>query len=208
MGEPVEPKPQVPLPGKEYFEITRSYGPSETLIRAIRHTQGREAALDLGSGSGRDSIFLLGAGFDKVVAVDSHPDAARFAELLPEDSRQHLEFHQATFDDFDFGTEVYDVINAQSSLAFQSPQSFVAMFERLKASLKQGGIFVGNFFGDRDEWNKPTDGRVFLSMEEVQALFVGMDILEFNEIDDPEGITANGNKKHWHRFDVVAQRRL
>lgn len=95
----------------------------------------------------------------------------------------------------------------QNSLVYHPSQSFVVMFERLKASLKQGGIFVGNFFGDRDKWNKPTDGRVFLSMEEVRALFVGMDILEFNEIDDPEGITASGDKKHWHRFDVLAQRR-
>lgn len=208
MGEQFEPMHQVPLLGKEYFEITRSYGPSETLVGAIQHTQGREAALDLGSGSGRDTIFLLGAGFDKVDAVDSHPEAARFIELLPEDSRHHLEFHQTTFDDFDFGIEVYDVMNAQNSLAFNPRDTFEEMFGRLKASLRPGGIFVGNFFGDRDEWNTSADSRIYLTKGQVAALFSDMEMLAFEEVDDPEGVTARGTKKHWHRFYVVAQRHL
>lgn len=207
MGEPTEPsRPRLLSP--EYYEATRAHGASEALIEALDYTPGREAALDLGSGAGRDTLFLLSEGFDKVVAVDSHTEGVKLIAHIPEDLQAHLEFVQVSFDDFDFGSNSFDVINAQYSLAFNPRDTFEEMFGRLKASLRPGGIFVGNFFGDRDEWNTSADIRIYLTKGQVAALFSDMEMLAFEEVDDPEGVTARGTKKHWHRFDVIARKPL
>lgn len=207
MGEPTEPsKPRI-LPA-EYYEATRAHGASEALREALDYTPGREAALDLGSGAGRDTVFLLSEGFDKVVAVDSHVEGVKLIAHVSEELKAHLEFVQVSFDDFDFGSNSFDVINAQYSLAFNPRDTFEEMLGRLKASLKPGGIFVGNFFGDRDEWNTPADNRIYLTKDQVAALFSDMEMVAFEEVDDLEGVTAIGTKKHWHRFEVIARKPL
>lgn len=206
MGEPTEPSRPRLLPA-EYYEATRTHGASEALRVALDYVPGREAALDLGSGAGRDTVFLLGAGFDKVVAVDSHPEGAKLIAHVPEDLQAHLEFVPSRFDEFEFGDARYDLINAQFSLPFNATETFHRMFSSLKASLKPGGIFVGNFFGDRDEWNTPADNRFYLTKDQVVALFSDMEMVAFEEVDDPRGVTATGSKKRWHWFEVTAQRR-
>ena len=205
MGEPTEPSRPRLLPA-EYYEATREHGASETLREALGYVAGREAALDLGSGAGRDAVFLLSEGFDRVVAVDSHPAGANLLAHLPEDLKDHLEFAQAAFDDFNFGSYSFDIINAQYSLPFNPGDTFEEMFGRLKASLKPGGVFAGNFFGDRDEWNTPADKRIYLTKDQVATLFSDMEVVAFEEVDDPEGVTATGTKKHWHRVEVIARK--
>ncbi len=206
MGETTEPKQVGPLPPAEYFEKTRSTGASKTLVEALALVPSRAEALDLGSGSGRDSLFLLEQGFKHVVALDSESAAARVLEFVPEDKKSKIEFVQQRFDEFEFGQERFDVINAQYSLAFNPRDTLVDVFERLKASLKSGGVFVGNLFGDHDEWNTPNDTRTYLSRKEVETLLEGLEVVSLTEIDDPHGTTAAGGQKHWHKFDVVAQK--
>lgn len=69
------------------------------------------------------------------------------------------------------------------------------------------GYFVGNFFGLNDSWAKIKEQMVFLSKEQVLDLFKdSFEILEINEIEK-DGKTGLGKIKHWHIFNVIAQKK-
>ncbi len=209
MGEPTEPaKPAKsgPQPLSEYYELTRPTGGSQTLESALRHVEHRNNALDLGSGSGRDSLYLLDQGFAHVVAVDANIGAGDVLKFVPEDAQDKLEFVQARFDEFDFGVDRFDLINAQFALPFNPRDTFNKMFERLKSSLRSGGLFVGVFFGPNDEWNTPGSKLTFHSREDIQRILINMEIIELLEEDEPDGRLANGTPKHWHNFRVTARK--
>ncbi len=199
------PKP-ARRPWSEYYERTRSVGASLSLIEALKNVEHKDAALDLGSGSGRDSLFLLDQGFGHVVAVDAEAGAADVLNHVPEAKRDDLEFVQARFDEFEYGDARYDLINAQFALPFNPPETFDEMFSRLKQSLKPSGVFVGTFFGENDEWNTSVSKQTFHSRAEVEALLSGLEIIKLEEEDNPDGRLADGTPKHWHRFIVIARR--
>ena len=69
------------------------------------------------------------------------------------------------------------------------------------------GYFVGNFFGLNDSWAEIKEQMVFLSKEQVLDLFKdSFEILEINEIEK-DGKTGLGKIKHWHIFNVIAQKK-
>jgi SAM-dependent methyltransferase len=117
-----------------------------------------------------------------------------------------LEFAQSAFDEFEFGEGRYDLINAQFALPFNPPETFDAMFARLKQSLKPGGVFVGTFFGENDEWNTPGAKQTFHSRADVEALLSDLEVIDLEEEDNPNGQLASGTPKHWHRFTAIAKR--
>ncbi len=69
------------------------------------------------------------------------------------------------------------------------------------------GYFVGNFFGKKDTWAKTKEQLVFLTEEEVKALFNNFELIQFDEIEK-DSIIASGEKKHWHIYDVIAKKKF
>lgn len=186
----------------EYHKIKSTKPPSKLLVRALDHVKNKNGkALDLGAGALVDSNFLLEQGFE-VTAVDSSQSSKKIAEEI---HNPKFTFVQSAYDTFAFQPETYDLITAQWALPFNSPNTFLIMFENLKSSLKVGGIFVGQFFGVLDEWNTPDRDMTFNTYEEVQELLSRLYVIELNE-EEKDGTTARGDAKHWHVFHVIAER--
>ena len=186
---------------QDFYRITRDRPPTELLVRA-RALLGRMGdALDLGCGAGRDTRFLLTQGFE-VTAVDENEDAIRYLQELPQ---AHLRVVQTTFEAFPFAPVAYDLINAQRALPFNRPETFDAVFAKIKGALRPGGIFTGQFFGVNDGWNVPERMMTFVTREQSEALLRDLRLIEFTEVED-DGPTAVGTLKHWHVFDIIAQR--
>jgi SAM-dependent methyltransferase len=171
-------------------------------------------AIDLGCGTGRDTVELLRRGW-RVLAIDAQEEAIQRLRQRVETliSSNRLETEVADFESARWTSA--DLVNASYSLPFCPPGSFAGLWERITLSLPQGGRFCGQLFGDHDEWasRPPTFGgewslppaMTFHSRAEMNELFRGYEIEQLTEIDE-EGTTATGDTKHWHLFHVVARR--
>lgn len=172
--------------------------PSPLLVAGLNYLplgSGRQA-LELGCGPGVDAGFLKRQGF-VVTAVDQEAATelylARF-DLIPTIT---------SFERFPFPDNYYDLVNARFSLFFMSRDQFFIVMEKIKKSIKEGGIFVGNFLGVEDQWNGQKNDFTFLNEDEVRGLFPGFQIERLQEIEETRS-DVSGREKHWHQFDVIA----
>jgi SAM-dependent methyltransferase len=184
-----------------FYSITKHHPHWELLERAASLFSQPGHALDLGCGAGRDTRFLLSRGWS-VTAVDREAEAVALLAQLP---GERLRVMQSSFEDFDYGHEVYDLVSAQFALPFNPRTSFNDVVVRIKDSLKPGGIFTGQFFGIRDQWNVPDTSMTFLTRAQVDGLLSDMRVIELRE-EEHMGKTANGEAKYWHVFHIIAQK--
>lgn len=193
-----------------YFSVVKGKPPRDTLMTALanfaRSERGDYAgfAVDLGCGEGRDTRELLHRGW-RVLAIDGHPEALRLLhEQMPPGLDERLEARLAPFHEATWPRGV-DLVNASFSLPFCPPEHFGAVWERIVASLRRGGRFAGQLFGDRDDWAS-IPGRSHQSRAEVERLLAPFDVEELREESKQDGPEA-ARPKRWHVFHIVARKR-
>ncbi len=172
--------------------------PRELLKEAISYVAHKGPALDLGAGSLYDSELLLKEGFEEVVAVDQTP---QFREIPNMHGR--FTYVEKQFNEYAFPTNHFDLVSAQYALPFVSPDEFYGLWKHVRSSLKSGGIFTGQLFGERDGWHESVS-MIFHSIDTVRDLISDFEILAFEEKEYTEK-TPRG--KHWHYFDLIIRKR-
>lgn len=192
-----------------YFACMLGKPARETLVKALelfereRLAESARVAADLGCGEGRDTLELLARGWT-VHAQDGHPEAIGL--LLPRvkpEQRARLttevaDFTRARWPDC-------TLLNASFCLPFCPPAEFPGLWSRIVASVRPGGRFAGQLFGDRDTWASLPD-RTHHRRGRLDALFeqFNLELLQEDEKDDTD---CHGNPKHWHVFHIVARKR-
>jgi tellurite methyltransferase len=172
--------------------------PRQTLLRALEHAGEPGFAVDLGCGAGRDTIELLRRGW-RVLAIDREQEALeRLLAVTGDDDRLATEI--AAMEDATWPEA--DLVNASFSLPFCPREAFPGLWARIRGSLRPGGRFAGQLFGDRDDW--AADLTVH-ARAELGELLDGLDVEHLEEYDE-DGETATGATKHWHVYHVVARR--
>ena len=175
--------------------------PRDTLLEALIRfeAEGRPpgTAVDLGAGTGRDTVELVLRGWS-VVAVDAHPEAIERLRALTGPVQPVL----AAFDEADWPD--VDLVNASFALPFCEPAAFRRTWSRIRGSLRPGGRFCGQLFGPRDGW-APSADMTFHTRDEIEGLLDGWKVERLDELEQ-DGQTAVGDPKHWHLFHVVARR--
>jgi len=184
---------------EEYVARTKDIKPRPLMVRAIELVGQKNEALDLGSGALNDVRYLVSTGFKHITAVDSKPVAKDIIKNFPADIVIYV---INSFEEFEFAEGKYDLINAQYALPFNTKESFSRVIESIIKSLKPGGVFTGQFFGDRDEWNTPEAKMTFVTKKEAEQFLKDLKVIEFTE-EDKEGNTAAGKMKHWHVFHFI-----
>jgi tellurite methyltransferase len=183
-----------------FYDAVSERPPHETAIGALDRFDHPGFAVDLGCGMGRDTMEMLRRGW-RVLAIDGEAEAiARLRERaagIPALDTQVATFGEATWPDT-------DLVNASFSLPFCAPEEFDDVWKRVVASLRPGGRFSGQLFGDRDEWAGQKE-MTFHTREQALGLLSGLELERFDE-EDADGRTALGEPKHWHIFHVVARR--
>lgn len=70
--------------------------------------------------------------------------------------------------------------------------------------MKVEGIFTGQLFGDKDEWNG-SENMTFHTKAEAINLFANFEVLDFEE-EEADKPTAAGIMKHWHVFHFILRK--
>jgi tellurite methyltransferase len=182
-----------------YYKTMKKAPPSSLLIEALLYCKGGEA-LDLGAGPLNDVKFLLDKGF-LVTAVDKSDDIAAIAKSI---DNKEFTYVQTTFEKFDFPPQKFDLISAQWSLSFNPPESFNSMFQKLKSSLKAGGIFCSQLYGIKDDWAS-RENMSFFEVDKIKQLLSGMEVIKLSEGEENIN-NIEGKTKHWHVFEVIAKK--
>ncbi len=188
-----------------YFKAVAGKEPRETLVKALELSDAPGLAIDLGCGEGRDTVALLARGW-RVLAIDGHEmalDLTAHHPRLPAGARQRVELRLAEMETVELPP--CDLLNASFSLPFCRPDRFDELWDRIHASIRPGGLFAGQLFGDRDAWASLPD-RSHQSRRRVGEMFRGRYQLEHFQEDERDGLDASGNAKHWHLFHVIARR--
>ncbi len=197
------------LAWSDYYDKTATArDPHPTLQKALFFLKNDNIAnglaVDLGCGTGRDTLFLLENGWN-VFAIDAEEQAiAILLNRINENQSARLTVAVISFADM-LLPEGVSLINASFSLPFCSPDHFQDCWQKIFENLVIGGMFCGHFFGDRDEWaNKP-----FMTHHTyAQLMNLFSDRFEIKYFLQEEGAlpTAVGVKNHWHIFHVVAKK--
>src|SRR3989338_2788343 len=120
------------------------------LNRVVSYCARKETALDLGCGLGANSSFLAEKGFD-VTSVDS--DKVLFSDFrnsLPDDTTKKIEFIYVDIKYF-VPTKQYDLIIALFVLHFFEIETVKNIVDRIKSSIRSGGIIFISVFSNQDE---------------------------------------------------------
>ena len=188
-----------------YYTARQGRPPRPLLLNALGRfvdgAQQRRFAIDLGCGEGTDTRALLQRGWH-VLAIDREPEAiARVQTMTPPTLQPQLQTAIAAFEEVTLPNA--DLIYAGYSLPFCHPSHFMALWQKIVRAIQPGGRFVGQIFGDRDEW-RTNQQMTFLTEAAMQALFTGF-VLEYVCEIDEDGQAFSG-PKHWHYFDMIARK--
>jgi membrane dipeptidase len=187
-------------PWARYLELAGNE-PRSTLLDALARFPSPGLAVDLGAGAGRDSAELLRRGWS-VLALDREPEAIARLRTLAGDDAARLETRVERFEESSWPS--CELVNASFSLPFCRPEAFPALWQRIVDSLRPGGRFCGQLFGERDEW--AGSGICSFSRDEVERLLGAFTVERFDEVES-DGTTVVGTAKHWHVFHLVARKR-
>ena len=184
----------------EYFEFTREKPPFSLLVEALKYVTDKDKAIDIGGGALRDTRYLLNYGFD-VTVIDNSPLLEQEASRINNDK---LHAYIVSFEDFNFPKNEYNLASAMFALTFCDPNHFDVVFEKIKDSLKPGGIFCGQLFGDRDKWSNNIK-MTYPSKDRLVKLLTGFEVISFveKETDDKD---ANDEVRCGHVFQFIVRK--
>ena len=93
---------------------------------------------------------------------------------------------------------------ASFSLFFCKPNYFKGFWTRIINSLKIGGIFVGHFLGEFDEWSNEFNIS-FFEKSNLMLLLEPFEVLYFNEVLKEKDTLING-EKNWHYYEIIIKK--
>lgn len=190
---------------QSYYRAVEGRPPRPTLLRALesfaREGVAPGRAVDLGAGTGRDCLELLGRGWP-VLAIDGQAHAlAELRSKAPAGSR--LEISACHFQDLD-ALPPCRLINASFSLPFCPPAAFPQFWRLIGDSLEPGGRFAGQLLGPRDDW-AASSGVTSLDRQALDQLLSDWSV-ELREEEECDSPTAKGASKHWHLYHLVLRK--
>jgi 2-polyprenyl-3-methyl-5-hydroxy-6-metoxy-1,4-benzoquinol methylase len=164
--------------------------PNQLLARAVQERDPGKA-LDVEMGQGRNAVFLAQQGW-AVTGFDLSSKALEIAQQQAQEAGVEIRAVLAKDQDFDFGTEQWDLI---ALLYVMEKRSLV----RTRNALKPGGLVVVEGF--HQDMQGPS---VRYASEELLARFAGFRILHCEEVVD----TADWGNRKVRLVKLVAQKPL
>lgn len=167
---------------EDYARKTFKTDMSESCDRFLKHVVPGGKILDLGCGSGRDTVYFREHGYE-VCAVDGSEELCRIAS---ENTGLHV--RHLLFQDLDYVGE-FDGVWACASLLHMPGNDLPDVLAKVYDSLKAGGVFftcfkygIGEEIRDGKHYTDMTEQRIGLLLHES-----GFEILELYVSGDSMG---------------------
>lgn len=142
---------------ESYVKETLHADMHEVCDRFLCHVKDNGKILDLGCGSGRDSLYFKNRGYE-VTALDGSKELCELAEKVLQQPVQCKDFMELDED------RVYDGIWACASLLHCQKEELILILHKIHAALCENGIAYISFkYGDYAGFR---NGRYFLDMNE------------------------------------------
>src|SRR6266568_1454749 len=148
-----------------------SLKPNRFLMEVV-HGRRPGAALDVGMGQGRNAIYLAGQGW-KVTGIDISDEGVRQAREAAARAGLELETVLQDADTWDWGTDRWDLI------CFIYAGGGKDVVERVRRSLRKGGVLVIEFFHSED-----AKEHGFRTNELPELYKDGFKVLRYEEVED------------------------
>jgi SAM-dependent methyltransferase len=181
----------------DYYEANEGRAPRDQLLDVLARFAEPGMAIDLGCGSGIDTLGMLDRGWD-VLAIDAEVEAIERLRRRAGD-RPALETRRSPMEDIELPSA--DLVWASYSLFFCDPARFPDVWTRIRTAVRPGGRFAGELLGERDTWASRDDG-TSMTRSQAEALFEDWTVERFEE-EENDGEACSG-PKHWHLFHVIA----
>lgn len=167
-------------------------------------------AIDLGCGSGVDSIFLAQQGYS-VYAIDQNTSVIENLVnillnkgILSKEQANNIHIIKSDFDKIVNGEIILpkaDVVYANFSLPFYNPQNaqgFNNLMSNIKNSVNEGGVIATTMLGRNDSWQQCS----LVDEQKITEIYSGFVPIQNNEkeVDAP---TQSGDVKHWDVIETV-----
>ncbi|MGV8146407.1 MAG: class I SAM-dependent methyltransferase [Alkaliphilus sp.] len=123
-----------------------------------KHLKKVSKILDIGCGSGRDSLYFMSRGY-RVVAFDGSDEMAKVSSSLT-----GAKVIKSTFEEFETDRE-FDGLWACSSLLHVRKKSMRSILKKYTSYLRKNGVFYLSFKYGNKEYEK--DGRYFNCYDEL-----------------------------------------
>ena len=172
---------------EEYIDSTINCDMSEQYRFFEKYLKGTGTILDIGFGSGRDSLYFKSKGYE-VYAIDPEESFVKHARELGLNNVFELKA-----EDIDFN-EMFNGIWACASLLHVSSHDIHLVFKKCSLALKNDGVMYASFkYGD---FEGIRDGRYYLDMNEnsikYHLLNTGLEIIDMAFSQD---VRPNRNDK-------------
>ena len=186
----------------QYYKFAAGRPPREFLGRTLKRFPTAGLAIDLGCGTGPETILLLDQGW-QVLAIDQQEAAIQaLRSSVSSGASDRLQTLMAPFETLDL--PVADLIWVGLSLPFCHPDHFETLWGKICSALLPGGRFAGDFFGPRHAWSGQKE-MTFHTKEEVLTMCDGLQ-LEYLVEEEGEQQTAQQGMQHWHMFTISARK--
>ncbi len=189
---------------EKYYENTANANPNYTVKKFIELNVKPGNAIELGCGAGRDTIYLIKNGWN-VLAIDREDVSSRIQSKLNKEEVKKFKFSQQKFENIKL--EKNNLVVANFSIPFCNKNNFKELWNKINNSILKDGYFVGNFFGNNDEWKSTKEEMTFMTKKQVLELFENFEIIEIKEVEK-DNLTGLGKMKHWHIFNVIAKKTI
>ncbi len=207
MAEPLKYPCKLGEWGEFYRKTESTTKPSKPLRMALNYLDKAGYAVDLGVGTGKDTLCLLCKNW-RVLAVDQEPEAIRvLSARVPKDQKDRLEVQLSSFVDMKWPDNVDLVVS--NSLPFLKPQEFSKVWQDIVGHVAVGGRVAIHFFGNEDVY---ADRKLYPNLtthtkEQVLELF--KDRFQIESLEDEKVMhpTLDGKGEElWHAIYVVAKK--
>lgn len=180
--------------------------PNKSLQLLADDLGGGGCFLDLGCGTGRDSLFMARKGYI-TVAIDNSEKAIEVLQDRAKAEGLEIDARVMRVEDFDFENDKYSVINIFNVLNFIKKEQAVAVLEKAKRSLKEGGYLVLNVFTTDDAFYARRKENGYFSSEELLEMFSDYKKVFYRVVEEKDPGHAGCEEAHVHDFLSAVFRR-